>query len=130
MNAGFESIHTQETYVYKNIERPTLRDAISQEIQEGKFQTTQRDIETAKSAIIAHRDLANLSLHRPNRLVDDSVEVFELSKALELDRTEAGLKLRDLVHRHRQEWHRFMAYLGPDSWITAVNNQAPYHEHA
>ena len=83
------------------------------------FRVTPRHEEIARSAVIAHRDVARLA-ERPDApcVVDQAIL---LASALDIPSTTATQKLTSLLARHQAEWSRFLAEETCDgSWVRAL----------
>lgn len=117
VNGGFESVHREEAYVWKNLRAADLEGAIDPELP--RFRVTSRHEEIARSAVIAHRDVARLAERPDAPCVIDQANL--LASALDIPFTTATQRLNSLLARHQAEWSRFLAeQTRAGSWVRAL----------
>lgn len=117
VNGGFETVHREEAYVWKDLRAADLEGTIDPKLP--RFRVTSRHEEIARSAVIAHRDVARLA-ERPDApcVVDQAIL---LASALDIPSTTATQKLTSLLARHQAEWSRFLAEETSDgSWVRVL----------
>jgi hypothetical protein len=113
-NGGFSELHHDEEYIWKDLSAPNLAASVTAGLP--VFPVTPRHEQIARSAVIAHRDLAAFADRpRDSRLCE---QARLISEAQGLSLAQATKYLQHLLERHKAEWERFLAAeVAPGSWV-------------
>jgi hypothetical protein len=117
INAGLAEIESQESYIWRDLSAPTLRDAVAGDLKD--FCVTPRHCEIARGAVLVHNDLAGLAGSQPSE--DMALQISQVAAALGRPFTETAAHATRLLQKHKQEWEHFLeCRVSPDSWLRAL----------
>ncbi|MFO1434500.1 MAG: hypothetical protein U1F76_31205 [Candidatus Competibacteraceae bacterium] len=116
VNGGFETVHREEAYIWKNLQAGDLAGVLAHDLP--RFDVTPRHEEIARIAVIAHRDVARLAKRPDDPCVEEQAKI--LVNTLHIPLTTAKQELISLLARHQAEWFRFLdEETNEGSWVRA-----------
>jgi 7-cyano-7-deazaguanine synthase in queuosine biosynthesis len=115
-NAGLSPIHGEHEYLWNNLCVGELSAALDG--RSANRGTTDNDKKIALGGVLSHSHLAQFAYEiDTDGNSSFSQSVYELSRALSVDRQFASERVRRLLLAHSKEWNAFLEALPTGSWV-------------